>query len=499
MYSIVPLRSRAIFSKPKPNLNGVDNSEQTVSNVYVSITSILELAMDSGTTQFSPATPAVCPNQGNFPFLSERVSESGGLIKRKSCRLIFSCISHAQQSQNDVSECTQIAEHFSDDMQYLIQKIDSAFASSQLELSLSFPGQLPILSSVDLLLIRADRACREARMRAKNNNIDLFSIPRVIQPTRLIDVSRAGTTRTKISSKASNWPKGFSDINDTKRIQSTPRSKATDSVERQRRQGKTQRQGVRTRLCPRTPYFISLVGNTAVLNLPGLKLHKPATSLQSTEPVAADSVRGSVRVSSSGRLCKESTYDKSETAHHGLGTRDRYMYLEGTPYTLTKPLFMHGPIMVPRPATKAYDQMAKETRDWPLIQNALLGGIGEVQEPAEEWDNRMADDLRAWFDSFGFETYGQLISDDDSSRRLRPITPPNRPVNKYGVTRRKPVQHGNRTTHHCGNSSGGDLQSEPLCLNGTDRADVTTACNLNQDLRDFLLLEANYMSGTALL
>ncbi|KPM45863.1 hypothetical protein AK830_g607 [Neonectria ditissima] len=103
--------------------------------------------------------------------------------------------------------------------------------------------------------------------------------------------------------------------------------------------------------------------------------------------------------------------------------KDGILHLKSTPFTLTKPLFRHGPITVSKTEVCQGVKAMDDTLDWTSFQMAILCGAGDLfQDLTQEEDAKQVDDITAWFGSFGFETHGQLISEDVPAPSLRGST-----------------------------------------------------------------------------
>ena len=133
---------------------------------------------------------------------------------------------------------------------------------------------------------------------------------------------------------------------------------------------------------------------------------------------------------------------------------DAFVFLPCRPYTLTMPTFRHGTIRLAKAdlaiaysSTKLAAVAVDETLDWTAFQMAILGGAGDFFGESTDYSRRSdaeadeVDDLCDWFDSFGFEGHGRLISTE------RPISTPS-PTISTPVTSRAsdqslpiPVEH----------------------------------------------------------
>ncbi|PHH71813.1 hypothetical protein CDD80_4981 [Ophiocordyceps camponoti-rufipedis] len=111
--------------------------------------------------------------------------------------------------------------------------------------------------------------------------------------------------------------------------------------------------------------------------------------------------------------------DKNEAKDH-----DEVIYLESPPLSSANRAFRHGPIAFPRPDTLravGYGQDKDETVDWSAFHMAILGGAGDLVSGMYEDDqNQMADEVVAWFETFGFETHGRLIAAGGNPEPDRP-------------------------------------------------------------------------------
>lgn len=104
----------------------------------------------------------------------------------------------------------------------------------------------------------------------------------------------------------------------------------------------------------------------------------------------------------------------AEQEKKGAEEHDEVIYLESPPLSSANKAFRHGPIAFPRPdtlRTVGYGQDRDETVDWSAFHMAILGGAGDLVSGMYEDDqNQMADEMVAWFETFGFETHGRLIA-----------------------------------------------------------------------------------------
>ncbi|KAI5467545.1 hypothetical protein BGZ63DRAFT_419243 [Mariannaea sp. PMI_226] len=89
------------------------------------------------------------------------------------------------------------------------------------------------------------------------------------------------------------------------------------------------------------------------------------------------------------------------------------LYLPGTPFTLTNPMFRQGSIMISKADICQNVKAMDDTLDWTAFQMAILCGAGDLfPDLTWEEDRKQVDDITAWFDSFGFKSCGTLLSED---------------------------------------------------------------------------------------
>ncbi|KAF4447441.1 hypothetical protein F53441_9052 [Fusarium austroafricanum] len=115
----------------------------------------------------------------------------------------------------------------------------------------------------------------------------------------------------------------------------------------------------------------------------------------------------------------------SETLNMKMEENDEYFYLKSTPYTLTKPSFRHGPITLSKAEVGKGVKTMDDSLDWTAFQMAILGGAGDFfQDMSSEEDTKQVEEITSWFDTFGFETYGVLIPEDEHKPKPKPETEP---------------------------------------------------------------------------
>ncbi|EQL03517.1 hypothetical protein G6O67_007504 [Ophiocordyceps sinensis] len=121
------------------------------------------------------------------------------------------------------------------------------------------------------------------------------------------------------------------------------------------------------------------------------------------------------------RARQETVEDKGEGKPK---EKEERIYLKSTPLSSANRAFRHGPISFERPEAgkrKGCAEDVDETVDWTAFQMAILGGAGDLMSGLYEDDqNQMADDMAEWFETFGFETPGQLIA----ANGIPPLDPP---------------------------------------------------------------------------
>ncbi|KAH6672637.1 hypothetical protein F5X68DRAFT_158335 [Plectosphaerella plurivora] len=91
---------------------------------------------------------------------------------------------------------------------------------------------------------------------------------------------------------------------------------------------------------------------------------------------------------------------------------DEAIYFQSTPYTMNMQTFRHGRIFLPKPDVPRCMSI-DDTLDWTAFQMAILGGAGDFISGSSDFTHRDEDgldDLSAWFDEFGFEHAGSLVS-----------------------------------------------------------------------------------------
>ncbi|KAF5027695.1 hypothetical protein F66182_179 [Fusarium sp. NRRL 66182] len=123
-----------------------------------------------------------------------------------------------------------------------------------------------------------------------------------------------------------------------------------------------------------------------------------------------------VMVTSPNNKQQESVADGPAPENIGIKfeENDEFFYLKSTPYTLTKPSFRHGPITLSKAEVGKGVKTMDDTLDWTAFQMAILGGAGDLfPDMSNEEDTKQVEEITSWFDTFGFETYGVLIPEDE--------------------------------------------------------------------------------------
>jgi hypothetical protein len=221
-------------------------------------------------------------------------------------------------------------------------------------------------------------------------------------------------------------------------------------------------------------------------------------------------------------------WSKRQSVQGGLQNEenDDYLFLRGTPYTLTKPLFRHGPITLSKADMGKVVMTMDDTLDWTAFQMAILGGAGELfLDEFEEEDDKMAEDLTDWFSGFGFESLGGLVvaeqpvSSRSSSRSTMSSIQSTDQDLPIPISTERPTgldETGYDSSKFFRGSIGGPkpwmtegdspqrAKAEtppvtpmmPHVAEGDDEpGEVPMGYNLNHDLDDFLRWEAAHMTG----
>ncbi|KAL9567464.1 hypothetical protein ACKAV7_008414 [Fusarium commune] len=102
--------------------------------------------------------------------------------------------------------------------------------------------------------------------------------------------------------------------------------------------------------------------------------------------------------------------------------KEEFLYLNSTPFTPTMPSFRHGPILFSKAEVSNGMQAMDNTLDWTAFQMAILGAGGLLEDLSEEEEDiEQVEEITSWFDTFGFETYGVLITEEVPEPELEPV------------------------------------------------------------------------------
>jgi hypothetical protein len=209
---------------------------------------------------------------------------------------------------------------------------------------------------------------------------------------------------------------------------------------------------------------------------------------------------------SSITLAPPKTYGKEKLKHNSIpeSIQDS-ITLFSTPFTLTSPLFRHGPIRIGR--RKA--NLPEEALDWTAFQMAILGTMDSDTSDGlgREPDETELDSITEWFAEFGFEGPGALIGET-----------PNRPRIEVHIkddnNKRKPwrgafsgekmlVEGDLKESRVKGVrlEDGESLPSSPMLdlsppeVSGSGETIIPMGYNLGHDLGDFLSWEAQHIQN----
>ncbi|KAL7908811.1 hypothetical protein GGI35DRAFT_452136 [Trichoderma velutinum] len=149
-----------------------------------------------------------------------------------------------------------------------------------------------------------------------------------------------------------------------------------------------------------------------------------------TMPLLPPIPEGFRSASDSNRSSKASGHRRSHSWNHASEVKDEITQYNSTPFTRTSPSFRHGPIVLSDTGSRnsvATVEAVEGERDvdWTAFQTAILGGASKdldglfPEEPvqADEEEGHMAEDVTTWFEGFGFETHGELITSEKKSER----------------------------------------------------------------------------------
>ncbi|EXK26001.1 hypothetical protein FOMG_17401 [Fusarium oxysporum f. sp. melonis 26406] len=89
------------------------------------------------------------------------------------------------------------------------------------------------------------------------------------------------------------------------------------------------------------------------------------------------------------------------------------VYLMSTPYTLTWPSFRHGPILLSKADVGRRVEPMDDALDWKAFQMPSRGRVEDIfRNLFKEQGGDQVDQIISWFDTFGFETHGVLLTED---------------------------------------------------------------------------------------
>lgn len=131
----------------------------------------------------------------------------------------------------------------------------------------------------------------------------------------------------------------------------------------------------------------------------------------------------------SPRTPKRTFSQDSEYSQDSSVSSVDYIQLPSTPYTLTSPLFRHGPIRLEQTYSRSRrDSLSapelEEALDWTAFQMAISGTmddgtLGASEESIWEADEAEIDSILDWWTGFGYPGIGRLVKEAPISRRKR--------------------------------------------------------------------------------
>lgn len=138
----------------------------------------------------------------------------------------------------------------------------------------------------------------------------------------------------------------------------------------------------------------------------------------------------------------------------------QYIAIPSTPFTLTSARFRHGPIRFEREQLIdiSYNRALSASKekedqlDWTAFQMAILGTIDEnwSAENEREQDEKERDEILRWWDGFGFDGWGAMVTARKSARRRKTKKRIRRDSRDFG---RKNGQENGRGQSHSSVSS----------------------------------------------
>ncbi|KAF2965387.1 hypothetical protein GQX73_g8182 [Xylaria multiplex] len=117
------------------------------------------------------------------------------------------------------------------------------------------------------------------------------------------------------------------------------------------------------------------------------------------------------------RTSDELSFSNESHESFGGASTSEYVYIESPQYSLNTPHFQHGPIRLSKSdllpdMTLGHD----EGLDWTAFQIAIQGGAGDLYSESDDALRRReaeeTADITAWWDSWHFESTGELITHD---------------------------------------------------------------------------------------
>ncbi|TEA12043.1 hypothetical protein C8034_v006825 [Colletotrichum sidae] len=103
---------------------------------------------------------------------------------------------------------------------------------------------------------------------------------------------------------------------------------------------------------------------------------------------------------------------------------DDFVFFQSTNYTFNHSTFQQGPIRFPKSdVVKGMKIDPDDTLDWTAFQMAIQGGAGDLFSDPSDFSQRSEAeeiaDLVEWFEDFGFEHHGLLVSETAAKRSKR--------------------------------------------------------------------------------
>src|SRR5690606_18722425 len=82
--------------------------------------------------------------------------------------------------------------------------------------------------------------------------------------------------------------------------------------------------------------------------------------------------------------------------------------------------FRHGPIRIKKSDLPPVFE-PDNTLDWTAFQMAILGAGEFFDEGSEKYsEEREREEVREWFDGFGFENHGRLVTEEEGAEEPEP-------------------------------------------------------------------------------